>query len=427
MLETNSPEVIDTSPDTKKDEKKEATDFSHGATDFSCEYSDNLPQILKQLNISLAFTSYQAGRLMLVRTDGVDIDINYKAFARPMGLSVSETGLTLGTFTQVINFQRADNLVDTLKKPLTPIEDDITAPRLHLKEGDKAQKTEAPLPDTLTEEERLEREEMIAAMRRYEEQQHQPVDARVDACFIPRSVHYSGMINIHDIAWGNEGLWAVNSSFSCLCTLSPDYSFVPQWKPYFISELVPEDRCHLNGMTLKDGEPAYVSTFSRYNSAGQWRQGEKFNGTLMDVENNAIILEGLAMPHSPRWHQDWLYYCNSGCGEFSRINPSTGQNETLVELQGFTRGVDFYGDIAFVGTSKVRAGNVLNAPPLAQKYSDTFSGIWLIDTANNRKIGYIKFTGNVEQIYDVAIISGSTFPEILEPNNPRVRNHFLIP
>jgi hypothetical protein len=40
------------------------------------------------LNISLAFTSYQAGRLMLVRSDGKKLDVNFKSFSRPMGLAV---------------------------------------------------------------------------------------------------------------------------------------------------------------------------------------------------------------------------------------------------------------------------------------------------------------------------------------------------
>ncbi len=403
--------------------------------DFGCEYSSNLPAVLKQLNIALAFTSYQAGRLMIVRSDGEQIDVNYKSFHRPMGLVASEDGFTLGTFTSVINFHRADALVEKLKTPLMPIEHDITAPRIKPKEAQardslEGQRTEphaeAETPQAAQNETDQNNEKNKQSLT-YSKQLHAPVDNRVDSCFIARSSHYTGMINLHDIEWGEEGLWVVNSSFSCLCTLDPDYSFVPRWKPHFISELVPEDRCHLNGMTLKDGKPAYVTTFSTYDEVGQWRKGDKFQGTLMDVEQNEILLNGLTMPHSPRWHNEKVYFCNSGLGLFCSYDPTTGQDETIAELQGFTRGVDFYGSLAFVGLSKARSGNITNAPPLATKYNETFSGIWVINLSDKAVVGYIKFTGNVDQIYDVAVIPDCSFPEFLEPSSPRMRNHFCIP
>ena len=120
--------------DTPKDQEKEPQvqasqeDSAENATDFSFTYSGNIPAILKHLNISLAFTSYQAGRLMLVRTDGEDLEINFKEFPRPMGLTATDQGLILGTFTQIIQFQREDGLLEQIKKPLPDIAQDITAP-----------------------------------------------------------------------------------------------------------------------------------------------------------------------------------------------------------------------------------------------------------------------------------------------------------
>jgi len=404
--------------------------------DFGYEYSDNIPKILKELNISLAFTSYQAGRLMLLRSDGENLDINVKSFPRPMGLAVTDDGLTLGTFTQIINFQREDGLLEKIKQPLAKIENDITAPRVTPKaEGesdllhglDEANEQQVLSAQELQKQERQQKE-LLA----YQEKLFEPVDGRVDACFITRSAHYSGMINIHDIDWGDEGLWAVNSSFSCLCTLEPDYSFVPRWKPHFISELVPEDRCHLNGMALKDGKPAYVTTFSQEDKVGNWRKKDnKFDGTLMDVATNTILVDGLAMPHSPRWYNEQVYFCNSGHGLICSYNPESKETETLAEVPGFTRGMDFYGPIMFVGLSKVRQSDVTRPAPLAKKYDETFSGIWLFNleakTGEEREIGQIKFTGNVDQIYDIAVIPGCTFPEIIESTHPRMRNHFCHP
>lgn len=406
----------------------ESPDEQTNTFDFTCEYSSNLPELLSALNISIAFTSYQAGRLMVVRSDEKSIDVNYKNFPRPMGLCSTESGLTLGTFAQIINFHRADNLIDQLKAPLPSIQDDITAPRIHPREQEGGDSAGAPKVMSELDSEQEERHsEQLRLQQERQKKLHEGVDPRVDSCFITRSSHYTGMINLHDIDWGDEGLWVVNSSFSCLCTLDPDYSFVPRWKPHFITALVPEDRCHLNGMTLKDGKPAYVTTFSTFDEPGLWRKGDKFNGTLMSVDGNEILLRNLVMPHSPRFYQDSVYYCNSGLGLFCKYNPRTGDEEIIAELQGFTRGVDFYGSLAFVGLSKVRAGNVLHAPPLTTKYDETFSGIWLIDLSTNSTIGYIKFTGNVDQIYDIAVIPNCKFPEILEPSHPRMRNHFCIP
>ncbi len=403
--------------------------------DFNCEYSDNIPAILKELNVSLAFTSYQASRLMLVRSDGESLDVNFKSFQRPMGLVATETGLTLGIFTQIINFQREDGLLEKIKQPLQDIKDDITAPTIKPKKQneeqnkliEEARKKQEEALAKLTPEQREQREQKIQEFKEQQEKLNAPVDDRVDACFITRSAHYSGMINIHDIDWGNEGLWAVNSSFSCLCTIEPNSSFVPKWKPYFISELVPEDRCHLNGMALKDGKPAYVTTFSKYNEKGMWRKGNKFDGTLMDVEENKILVDGLAMPHSPRWHNDKVYFCNSGHGLVCTYEIDTKEIKTVAEIPGFTRGIDFYGSIMFVGLSKVRDSDVTKPAPLAQKYDETFSGIWLINLEDGSEIGHIKFTGNVDQIYDIAVIPDCNFPEILEPTHPRMRNHFCHP
>jgi uncharacterized protein (TIGR03032 family) len=426
--------------------------------DYSCEYSEGLPRLLKELNISIAFTSYQAGRLMFVRSDGETIDVNFKAFPRPMGLTFTGNELTLGTFTQLINFRREDSLVAKLKRPLQFIDDDITAPTLKKKNkpapnqfestARDASKEAAQAPvgsahlsgesgddsaldsdshDNGSDDEKARLAKRRALIKQREAELHAPVDSRVDSCFITRSSHFTGMINIHDVEWGDGDLWAVNSSFSCLCTFDPDYSFVPRWKPHFISELVPEDRCHLNGMALRDGQPAFVTTFSTFDEPGMWRKGEKFNGTLMRVADNKILIDGLAMPHSPRWYRDHVYFCNSGYGEVKRYSEKTEQVDTVAELPGFTRGMDFYGSLLLVGLSKVRQSDVTSPAPLAKKYEDTFSGLAFINLDSGELIGTLSFVGNVEQIYDVAILHDTTFPEFIEPGHPRLRNHFVHP
>lgn len=393
---------------------------TYAEMDYSAQYSANLPALLKQLNIALAFTSYQAGRLMLLRSDGESLDVNFKSFQRPMGLSVTDAGLTVGVFTQVLQFQRENGLLEKIKQPLEKIENDITAPRIKPKE------TNSIAADTSPDAAQNE-DEAAKKQREFQEAFYAPVDERVDACFITRAAHYTGMINVHDIAWGDEGLWVVNSSFSCLCTLEPDFSFVPRWKPHFISELAPEDRCHLNGMALRDGQPAYVTTFSTFNESAMWRKSKEFNGTLMDVAANEILIDGLVMPHSPRWHRDKVYFCNSGLGQVCSYDPATKKIEVIVEVPGFTRGVDFYGPFMLVGLSRVRSSDVTRPAPLAKKYPETCSGVWLVNLDDASVVGHVSFTGNVDQIYDVAVLPDCSFPEIIEPTHPRMRNHFCFP
>ena len=158
-----------------------------------------------------------------------------------------------------------------------------------------------------------------------------------------------------------------------------------------------------------------------------WRDNDKNSGTLMDVAENKILLDGLAMPHSPRWYQQKIYFCNSGHGLICSYDPESKETEVIAELPGFTRGMDFFGPLLLVGLSKVRAGEVTRPAPIAEKYEETFSGIWFINLEDNSIVGQIKFTGNVDQIYDVAVIPNCSFPELIEPTHPRIRNHFSHP
>src|SRR5262249_42897353 len=122
-----------------------------------------------------------------------------------------------------------------------------------------------------------------------------------DVCFLPRAASVTGDVQIHEMAWAGTDLWFVNTRFSCLCTRSNVHSFVPRWRPPFISALAPEDRCHLNGLCLVDGKPCFVTALGESDTRGGWRERKKDGGVLMDVRSNEIILRGLSMPHSPRW------------------------------------------------------------------------------------------------------------------------------
>ena len=159
---------------------------------------------------------------------------------------------------------------------------------------------------------------------------------------------------IHEVAWAGGQLWVIATAFSCLATLDVDHSFVPQWTPPFISELAPGDRCHLNGLCIVDDRPRYVTALGQTDEAGGWRENKAAGGCLIDIQANEVVVEGLSMPHSPRWHRDSLWVLESGKGELCRADPKSGETETVVELPGFTRGLAFAGNIAFVGLSQIR-------------------------------------------------------------------------
>ncbi len=77
-----------------------------------------------------------------------------------------------------------------------------------------------------------------------------------DRHYVPRVAHTTGDLDVHDIGVMADGrIVFVNTLFSCLATLSPTHGFRVFWKPPFISKLAAEDRCHLNGLAMKDGAP----------------------------------------------------------------------------------------------------------------------------------------------------------------------------
>ncbi|MBI1675789.1 TIGR03032 family protein [Shewanella sp. DW31] len=335
--------------------------------DFSCHSSGNFPGILAGLKLSLVVTSYQAHRLFFVRSNGVQIDVNFKNFVRPMGISVTPQQITLGTLNQVWRFRRSDDALALLDDP------------------------------------------------------------HADACYVASACHTTGLINIHDIAYGNKGLWVTNSAFSCLATLEPDYSFVPRWKPDFISALAPEDRCHLNGMALLDGEPAYVTTFNQSDTARSWRDGAKDQGTLINIKTGEQIFSNLTMPHSPRCYNGYVYFCESGHGLVRRYDPRTNEVVDVVKLAGFTRGMDFFGPLMFVGLSKTRFSSVAEPAPIAQQLEESQSGIWCINLTDHSVVGFVRFEGNIDQIYDVAVLSGVMYPELLLPDDELSMSVFNFP
>jgi uncharacterized protein (TIGR03032 family) len=228
----------------------------------------------------------------------------------------------------------------------------------------------------------------------------------------------TGDLDIHDIIVEKSGrIVFAATQLSCLGTISNRFSVTPLWQPPFISCLVPEDRCHLNGLAERDGQARYVTAVSRSDSIGGWRQHRSDGGIVMDVSTNQVIGEGLSMPHSPRWYQGQLWLLNSGRGDFGRLDLQSGRYEPVAFCPGYIRGLSFVGNYAVVGLSRPRHDKNFGGLPLELELSkrNCFAecGLRIVDLRNGDCVHSLWIEGDVTEIYDVVVMKGTSRPMAL--------------
>jgi uncharacterized protein (TIGR03032 family) len=334
-------------------------------------HTPNFPALLRQLGASLLVTTYQAGKLVMVRDEGDHLNTHFRAFQAPMGMALSGDRLALGTRIQVWEFVDVPAVTAKLDPP-----------------------------------------------------------GRHDGCFLPRSCHVTGNIQIHEMAWGigNE-LWVVNTRFSCLSTLDGSASFAPRWRPPFVTALEPTDRCHLNGLGMVDGRPRYVTALGETDEPAGWRANKARGGIVMDVASGEVITRGLSMPHSPRWYGGRLWVCESGAGTFGYIDPSTGQYEPIAEVPGFTRGLDFAGNLAFVGLSQVRESAVFSGIPITERLTAEARtcGVCVVDLRSGQVIALLRFETAVQEVFAVTMLPGRRYPDLINDDEKLLENSFVVP
>jgi uncharacterized protein (TIGR03032 family) len=336
-------------------------------------HTTSLPQLLDQLGVSVLISTYQAGKLIIVRSEGNSVNTHFRNFEVPMGLALHNNRLAIGTKKHVWEYQNQPDVATKLEKAARP---------------------------------------------------H-------DACYMPRSHHLTGHIQIHELAFAGPELWVVNTRFSCLCTLAPDCSFVPRWRPPFISGLAMEDRCHLNGLAVRDGRPRYVTCLGTADTAAGWRPDKATGGVLMDIASNEFICRGLSMPHSPRWLDGNLLVLESGAGSISVVDQATGKLNPIALLPGFTRGVDFVGPFAFIGLSQVRESAVFSGIPITErlKEDERMCGLWVVDLRNGQTVAFLRFDSGVQEIFAIQVLPNQLFPEIMTDgvNDELLENSFVLP
>jgi uncharacterized protein (TIGR03032 family) len=349
-------------------------------------HTTSFARVLEHFGISLVVTTYQAGKLVLLRADGGVVNTHFRSFPKPMGLAVQGNRLAIGTALEIWEFHNVPEVAAKL----------------------------------------------------------QPA-GKHDACFLPRSGHTTGEVLIHEMAWGHPRLaapaersagasrlnevelWFVNTRFSCLCVIDRAHSFVPRWRPPFITALAPEDRCHLNGLGLVDGEVRYVTALGETNVAGGWRANKKNGGILMEVPSGAILLRGLSMPHSPRWHQGKLWLLESGTGTIGTVNLSADRYEPITELPGFTRGLDFCRNLALIGLSQVRESAVFSGISLTERLKERTCGVWVVDLTTGQTVAFLKFEDAVQEIFTVQVLPQVRFPDLINDDPKILADSFVLP
>ena len=339
---------------------------SGASSPYASVNTPNFPELLGRLGSSLVATTYQSGRVVVMRARDGALNTHFRAFDKPMGIAYRPGVLSLGTRGEVWTLRDVPGLAER-------------------------------------------------------------VGAQHDAVFVPRTMHHTGDIRIHDVAWAGDDLWAVNTRFSCLVTFDGVNSFVPRWTPPWITALAAEDRCHLNGLAVVEDRVKYVTALGTTDTAGGWRPRKADGGVIVDVETDEVVATGLSMPHSPRWYRDRLWVLESGQGTLATVDVTTGEVTTVAELPGFTRGLAFAGRYAFIGLSQVREATTFGGLPLTGRLEDRQCGVWIVDIETGGVMGFVRFEDRVQEIFDVALLPGLAFPEILEPQAEPLLTSYVVP
>ena len=334
---------------------------------FSSQSTDSFRELLTLGKCNLLVSTYQAGQIVMVRPQNKGINTHFMSFDRPMGIAKRNNEVAIGGAASITTFRN------------------LAAVGPKVEQGDQ-----------------------------------------VDACYLPRKQHITGQIDIHEMGYDKfDKLWFINTKMSCLCTLDTDNSFKPEWRPPFITEYDLTDRCHLNGLGFRDGVPRYVSMLGAYDEPGGWRKNKISGGQIMDITTNEVLVDGLCMPHSPRWYKNALWFLSSGSGQLMKMELGKAP-EVVAELPGFARGLDFIDRYAIIGLSQIRESSTFAGLPLTKRVEERQSGVWVVDTSNGQIVAYLVFTGNVQEVFEVKVLPHQ-FATILDMQSPFLPSSYELP
>ncbi len=363
-----SPEEQDAPPAAKN--RKSANGAAGKRPKFDFSASRQFVSWMDEQNLSLGFTTYQAGKLFLIgRRSRGRLSMFQRSFGRCMGLWTDGQTMWLSTLYQLWRFENR-------------------------------------LPPGRTQD-------------------------GFDRMFVPQTGFTTGDIDTHDLAINGDGkLVFVNTLFSCLATLSDRHSFRPLWRPPFVTKLAAEDRCHLNGLAMESGRAAYVTVVGQSDVADGWRDRRRDGGCVIHVDSGEIVVAGLSMPHSPRLYRDKLWLLDSGTGFFGSVDREAGKFEPMTFCPGYARGLAFIGDFAVVGLSKPRGNKTFSGlaldDNLKERDAEARCGLLVIDLRSGDIVHWVRIDGVVEELYDVVALPGVTRPMALGFKTDEIRRTISI-
>ena len=362
--------------DNQSSSEKLAADTSASPPWLNVLGSRHFIDWLQEQRVSLAFTTYQAGKLFFVgRKPDQALSVFERTFPHCMGMWASPDGQTLWLSSRFQIWRLEQTAAQAVPyRPATAID----------------------------------RDDSEEAAPNWMGRGH-------DVAYVPRAGYTTGHLDVHDLAVDDQGrVIFVNTLFGCLATISERCSFQPLWRPPFLSALVPEDRCHLNGLAMRAGRPAFVTVVSTSDVADGWRDRRRNGGCVIDVASGETVLSGLSMPHAPRWFRDRLWVLNSGTGEFGSVDLAHGQFEPIAFCPGYLRGLSFAGDFAVVTLSKPRHSSFHGLEldeRLSQHGAEPQCGLQIIDLKSGTIAHWLRLEGTVvTELYDSVVLPGVRQP-----------------
>jgi uncharacterized protein (TIGR03032 family) len=258
-----------------------------------------------------------------------------------------------------------------------------------------------------------------------------PSNDGFDRVFVPQAAYTTADLDIHDLHVDGSGRSIfVNTLFSCVSTVSETKSFRPLWKPPFVSRLAAEDRCHLNGLAIRDGRAAHATAASESDVADGWRDWRRDGGVVIDIGADDIVGRQFSMPHSPRWYRDKLYLHDSGTGRFGSLDPESGAFTEIAFCPGYLRGLTFAGDFAIVGLSQPRESRTFSGlaldDELQKRKAQPICALMVIDLRSGSAAHWLRIDGVVSELYDIAVLPGVRRPQAIGLKSDEIRRVITI-
>lgn len=227
-----------------------------------------------------------------------------------------------------------------------------------------------------------------------------------------------GCLYGHEILCKDELIYINATGVNEIFKIANDFTgnLLDHYRPSFLDK-----RC-TNSMQLNslcfdlDGE-GYSTCFSSVVSDFKpWKDdvGPIEKGAIIRHSDSSVLIAKLTCPHSVRFFDHQLLYCNSGFGEVRMADQDGSNDKVIARLNGFTRGLAISENYLFVGLSKIQSDKRKYAPGLNPIQS--LCGISVLCRKSFEVVSTLYWT-NGYQIFDVQLIETKYSHNAIFPQN----------